>query len=306
MDHGRVIPAHDCLEQQQEGTVPMLLDRLRAYLSDRELSRIVAEAGSRHRRISASIISPLCLALERAAIDGNIPRSHEKMPRRILQFWDQVTIPADIQNCMASWRAIPNFEHVLFDEGRAREFIRMQYDARHLEAYDLCNHPAMKSDLFRLAYLYRHGGVYIDADDSYEGSSMNQSFGEGGLFRLRSVSFKTIPSDPPAVIYNNNPIFCVANDEILRKALERATMIMLSLGKRKFYNMLVITGPLNLSIAVYATALDCIANGADFRFYPIIGWDDVAKKNATMEYQKTTRNWRMAQIDARNIKNEQM
>lgn len=77
------------------------------------------------------------------------------------------------------------------------------------------------------------------------------------------------------------------------------------LKKKEFYNMVVITGPLNLSIAVYATALDCIASGADFRFCPIIGWDDVAKKNANMEYQKTARNWRMAQVEARNIGNEQ-
>jgi len=273
----------------------MLIDRLRVYLSDREFSRIVAEAGSPQRRISASIISPLCRALERAAIDGNLPKSQEKIPRRILQFWDQQSIPADVRNCMATWQAIPDFDHVIFDEPQAREFIKAEYDARHLEAFDLCNHPAMKSDLFRLAYLYRHGGVYIDADDAYQGSNINQLFGEDGLFRLRSVSFKRSPTEPPASIYNNNPIFCVANDEIIRKALERATTIMLSLGKREFYNMLVITGPLNLSIAVYAAALDCVASGEDFRFCPIIGWDDVAKKTGNMEYQKTARNWRTAQ-----------
>jgi len=283
----------------------MLIDRLRVYLDGRELSRIVAEAGSRQRRISASIISPLCLALERAAIDGIISKSHENVPRRIVQFWDQKTIPADVQNCMASWRAIPDFEHVVYDEVRAREFIRAEYDARHLEAWDLCNHPAMKCDLFRLAYLYRHGGVYIDADDTYRGANIQHFFDEDGLFRVRSASFTRSPSDPPATIYNNNPIFCVPNDEILRKALERATMILLSLGKREFYNMLVITGPLNLSIAVYATALDCVASSADFPFHPIIGWDDVARKNGNMEYQKTTRNWRMAQSEAQNAKSEQ-
>lgn len=282
----------------------MLIDRLKVYLSDRELTRIIAEAGSRHRRISAGIISPLCRALERAAIDGNNPTSHEKVPRRILQFWDQETIPADVQDCMASWRAIPDFEHVIFDDMRAREFIRVECEARHLDAYDLCNHPAMKSDLFRLAYLYRYGGVYIDADDVYEGSNMDCLFDRDGLFRLRSASYTRSPSERPAAIYNNNPIFCVANDEILRKALERATTVLLSLGKRDFYNMLVITGPLNLSIAVYATALDCVAKGTDFRFGPIIGWDDVAKKNDRMEYRKTSRNWRVAQIEARNIRDQ--
>lgn len=283
----------------------MLIDRLRVYLNDSELSRIVAEAGSRYRRISANIVSPLCRALERAAIDGNIPGSHEKVPRRIVQFWDQETVPPDVRDCIASWRAIPGFDHVLFDDVRAREFIRAECEARHLEAYDLCNHPAMKSDLFRLAYLYRHGGVYVDADDIYEGPDLNRLFDPDGLFRLRSISFTRSPAERPAMIYNNNPIFCVANDEILRKALERATMIMLSLGKRDFYNMLAITGPLNVSIAVYGTALDCIARGTDFLFNPIIGWDEVAKKSGMMEYQKTTRNWRTAQTEARNSKGEQ-
>ena len=281
----------------------MLIERLRVHLSERELSFVVAEAGSRQRRISASIIGPLCRALERAALDGYVPRSHEKVPRRILQFWDQETIPADIQECMASWRALPDFEHVVFDDVRAREFISTECEARHLEAYDLCNHPAMKSDLFRLAYLYHHGGVYIDADDTYAGSDISNLFDNDGLFRLRSASYTRSPSEPPAFIYNNNPIFSVAGDDILRKGLERATSILLSLGKRDHYNMLAITGPLNLSIAVYATALDCVAKGTEFRFHPIIGWDEVANKGVKMEYQKTTRNWRMAQAEAR--KNEQ-
>jgi hypothetical protein len=282
----------------------MLRDRLRGHLGKNELDRIVGEAGSTKRRISASIISPLCRALELAAIDGNIPGSQEKLPRRIVQFWDQETIPADVAACMATWRAIPDFEYLLFDEVRARDFIRTEYEGRHLEAYDLCNHPAMKSDFFRLAWLYRHGGVYIDADDACEGPNLDRLFREDGIFRLRSATFRKNPSDAPATIFNNNPIFSLPNDDILRKALERATMIMLSLGKRDFYNMLVITGPLNLSIAVYATALDCIANDAEFRFCPIIGWDEQAKKSGQMAYQKTKRNWRVAQ-DIHRDANEQ-
>lgn len=274
----------------------MLLDRLQAYLTQEELGRIVAEAGSPHRQISpdtVSAASPLCLALERAARDRNVPRSPESVPRRILQFWDQEAIPDDVHDCMVTWWEIPGFEHVIFNEETARDFIRAEYDARHVEAFDLCNHPAMKSDLFRLAYLHRHGGVYIDADDAYAGSGMDRLYREDGLLKLRTASFKKDPSMPPVTVFNNNPIFCVANDEVVRRALGRATRIMLALGKRENYNILVITGPVNLSIAVYTTALDCIARGTDFRFCPIIGWDDIAKKNTNLEYQRTKRNWRV-------------
>lgn len=280
----------------------MLLDRLKNFVSNQELSRIAAEAKSRRRRVSASVISPFCLALERAAMDGDFPKSHEKVPRRILQFWDQKTIPPDVQNCMASWRSIPDFDHVLFDEEQAREFIRTEYDARHLDAYDLCNHPAMKADLFRLAYLYRHGGVYIDADDSYQGSNLEQLFREDGLFRARTASFRRNLSEPPVTVYNNNPIFCVPNDKIIRMALQRAVGIMLSMGKSDFYNVVVITGPVNLSIAAYMTALDCIARDEEFLFCPIIGWDDIARKSENLEFQKTERNWRVAQQIHRDAK----
>jgi hypothetical protein len=273
----------------------MLIDRLKPYMSKDELYRIVSEARSSQRRINVRTVSPLCLALERAAIDGNIPSSAEKVPRKILQFWDQKTIPADVQDCMATWRAIPGFNHVIFDEDQARDFLRTEYDARHVEAYDLCSHPTMKSDLFRLACLYRHGGVYIDADDVFGGSGIDRLFRDDGFFKLRSASFKNIASQPAITIFNNNPIFCVAKDKILRNALERATTILLGLGKRDVYNILVITGPVNLSIALYATALDCIADGVEFRFCPILGWDDVARKNSNLEYQKTGRNWRRAQ-----------
>ncbi|HTT84701.1 MAG TPA: glycosyltransferase [Rhizomicrobium sp.] len=274
----------------------MLLDRLRAYLTRDELARIVAEARSPHRRIDLNNLGaagPLCLALERAAIDQKVPRSPEKVPRRILQFWDQEAIPEDVRNCMATWRAIPGFEHVVFHEEPARDFIRSEYHLRHLQAFDLCNHPAMKSDLFRLAYLYRHGGVYIDVDDAYAGSGMERLFRDDGLLKLRTASFKKDSSMNPVTIYNNNPIFCAPKDEVIGRALERATQIMLTLGKRETYNILIITGPVNISLALYTAAIDCIARNTDLRFSPIIGWDDIARKNTDLEYQRTSRNWRV-------------
>jgi hypothetical protein len=276
----------------------MLLDRLKPYLTREELGRIVAEARSPHRQINPGTVnaaSPVCFALERAAIDRNVPRSNEKVPRRILQFWDQETIPEDVDNCMATWRAIPGFEQVVFHEEAARDFIRAEYGLGHLEAYDLCNHPAMKSDLFRLAYLYRHGGVYIDADDAYAGSGMDRLFREDGLLKLRTASFKKDSSMHPVTVFNNNPISCVANDEIIRRALERATRIIRSLGERDNYNILLVTGPVNLSIALYTAVLDCIARNTDLRFSPIVDWDDIAKKNTNLEYQKTRRNWRVTE-----------
>lgn len=276
---------------------PMLLDRLSPHLTSDEFSHIVAEARSPRRRIDLSDLSTvgiLCRALELARPDQAASGSRkEKIPRRILQFWDQKTIPEDVRNCMATWQALPGFEHAVFDEKAARDFISTEYDSRHVEAFDLCNHPAMKSDLFRLAYLYRHGGVYIDTDDSYAGSGMERLFVPDGLLKLRTATFKKDSSTLPVTIFNNNPIFCAAKDEVVGRALERATSIILKLGKRETYNILIITGPLNISLALYTTALDCISKNADLLFSPIIGWDEIAEKHRDLEYQRTKRNWRV-------------
>ena len=93
--------------------------------------------------------------------------------RTIVQYWhDPMGVPADVQDCIASWRSLRSlgFEHVLFNDASARAFIAEHYPAEHVEAYDLCYHPAMRCDYFRLCYIYRFGGLYVDADEVYQGT----------------------------------------------------------------------------------------------------------------------------------------
>ncbi|HLY07175.1 MAG TPA: glycosyltransferase [Rhizomicrobium sp.] len=280
-----------------------VIERLRPYLTADEVRRILAEAGSSRQQINLNNVTAFSRACDLAAFNGLSLRSETPVPKRILQYWDRRDIPPDVATCMATWR-IPGFEYVLFDEEQAREFLKTDFDHRHLEAYDLCNHPAMKSDLFRMAYLHRYGGIFVDSDDSYRGAGL-ENLVQDGLFRLRTIGWRELPAQsavPTQLVpvasdrtaFNNNPIFCMAGDEILLKALDRATGILRALGPQRIYHQFVkFTGPTNLSLAVYATALDCIVNGREFYFSPIIGWDDIAAKNTELAYQKTDRNWRV-------------
>lgn len=88
------------------------------------------------------------------------------MPRRVMQFWDREP-PDQIQQLLARNRSLcaqAGAEYLLFDAGQARDFIQAHGTPLHLQAYDIAEHPAMKCDVFRLCYLARRGGFYVDAD----------------------------------------------------------------------------------------------------------------------------------------------
>lgn len=83
-----------------------------------------------------------------------------------MQFWDHHP-PAQIQTLLERTRALcssASVEYVLFDEARARAHLVEHVDASIVEAFDVAVHPAMKCDVFRLAWLYTVGGHYVDAD----------------------------------------------------------------------------------------------------------------------------------------------
>ena len=91
------------------------------------------------------------------------------IPRVIFQFWDESDIPEDVKSCMETWQVFKSkgFEYHLFNIDTARKFIIDNLSDQNVEAFDRCYHPAMKSDYFRLCYIYCNGGVYIDGDDIY-------------------------------------------------------------------------------------------------------------------------------------------
>ena len=98
--------------------------------------------------------------------DYERPSAHaQPIPKTIVQFWDSPDIPDDIARLMKSWDRCEGFEHRIFNDHTALAFIEDHCTAKVLKAFRMANHPAMRSDIFRLAYLAVSGGVYVDADD---------------------------------------------------------------------------------------------------------------------------------------------
>ncbi|AOY97560.1 hypothetical protein BKK79_37110 (plasmid) [Cupriavidus sp. USMAA2-4] len=99
-----------------------------------------------------------------AAASAPAPGPHQ--PLALVQYWDSADPPEEVRQALSSWAAAnPRLRHTVFCDARARDYLHTHYGADAVAAYDWCHHPAMKSDLFRLAYLARDGGVYVDADE---------------------------------------------------------------------------------------------------------------------------------------------
>jgi tetratricopeptide (TPR) repeat protein len=88
------------------------------------------------------------------------------IPQKIMQYWDQKSPPEDIAKLLSTWVGVhPGYQYCRFDDAAARGYLATHHPQAVLNAYRRATHPAQASDLFRLAYLFREGGFYIDADD---------------------------------------------------------------------------------------------------------------------------------------------
>jgi len=139
------------------------------------------------------------------------------IPRRIGQFWD-AHIPPDIERLCEEWRANnPDFLYRRFSGAEARNYLAEFGPPGAQAAFDIAVEPAMKADLFRLAYLFHEGGFYVDADDR-------------GLKPLAEIA----PDDCDLVVYQedlgtigNNFVGAAPRHPVIALAVEEATAAIL-------------------------------------------------------------------------------
>lgn len=87
------------------------------------------------------------------------------IPPRIVQYWHAEDPPQDVRQAIDKVQACnPAMACSVFHEADARAFIAAHFGNDMQALFDFCFHHTMKSDLFRLCYLYVHGGIYVDVD----------------------------------------------------------------------------------------------------------------------------------------------
>jgi len=232
-----------------------------------------------------------------------------KLPKRIVQFWDDLDrLPGDVRECIESWRKTEEqgVERLLFDERKARDFIRRKLGARYKKAYDKCYHPAMQSDYFRLCYILVEGGCYIDADDVYHGSPIQHLFSDGRL-KLQPLCYdmstnKMVPpplfTEPGANVlswifyFNNNPLIAVSGHPIVARALAQATLNLEQDMANGLPEIQSTAGPGNLTKSISDAATE---NGESERALLVLrDWENIAKSSWALSYRNDQRNWRLS------------
>lgn len=93
------------------------------------------------------------------------------IPRIIHQTYISRALPAaGYRACQTWWLANPEYEYRFYDDATCQALMESWYgpDAPELEAYNMLYAGAYKSDIFRLALLYRVGGVWADVSSVCE------------------------------------------------------------------------------------------------------------------------------------------
>jgi tetratricopeptide (TPR) repeat protein len=153
------------------------------------------------------------------------------IPRRIVQFWDAAEPPDDVAALMHTVRGRnPDWEYVRFDLAAAEAFLSTHFPPAVAWALRRARHPASKADLFRLAYLHRHGGIYIDADDR----------AIGPLEAIVPASAKLLTYQESYSTLGNNVLGAVPGHPVIARALAEAVA---ALNRGDGESLWLCTGP---------------------------------------------------------------
>lgn len=277
---------------------PPLLEKMQQIYQEQGISRNQMLAGviaEEPAYVGASLY--LAMSLRQQGVFAKLRRSFERVgnrspkvvsgmdqiPRRIVQFWDSGAPPMEMQRLMASWlEQNPGYEYVRFSTRSASMFIRKYCDENILKAFQLCEHPANQSDLFRLIYLSMMGGFYVDADD-----------------RCLASLEPLVASGAELVVYQeeyaigNNFIGCVPGQTAIRLALAEAVGSLLEYSAESPWFK---TGPGLVTSSICSTLLPFLSCG-DYRVWPrlaVLTLEELKSyvwSRGELAYKNTGRSW---------------
>lgn len=152
------------------------------------------------------------------------------IPKNIAQYWDG-PIEDELRCLMESWKQLnPNYKYECFDRSSALKFLSENYPKSVVDAFSSARLPAMASDIFRVAWCLKKGGVYIDSAS-----------------RCLSPLSEWIVENAHMVLMRkwhggvwNGFIAAEKNSKVLKKILDR---IVSNINNRTSNNVWLVTGP---------------------------------------------------------------
>jgi mannosyltransferase OCH1-like enzyme len=244
------------------------------------------------------------VGIDSACRPGNAPG---RIPRNLIRFWhDHSELPDDVAACMSTWERLVDHGFVIrtFDEIGAGRYISDRLGAREVAAFGQCSHPAMQCDYLRLCVLLIEGGLYVDCDNVLLGDGWMRLFDDdrlklqplcydisaGGMMPDVDIWRACLPAGARNFYVNNDPIAALPGHPVLRRALDRATELLLRGDDRP--EIQTTTGPGNLTTVLAAYAHAQLQRGSALDFHLIRGWDAIAEMRWDLSYRNDERNWR--------------
>lgn len=229
---------------------------------------------------------------------------NSSIPRRIVQYWDTNPIPKDVEEVMNSWKE-SGLSITIFNKNSALEFIKDNFEENIINAFNRCCHPAMRSDYFRLCFLYLEGGLYVDADDKYNGISIDFLFENNNLklnplcydkknnemIDLNNFYYENNFNHDYIYYINNNPLIAPKRHRLIEIAFIEATKNLLN-EKTNFNEIQSVAGPGNISACIVRYTLECKALCLETNYELLTNWDEISKPFWGLEYRFDKRNWR--------------
>lgn len=204
----------------------------------------------------------------------NDPNPNSEIPKQIVQYWNDT--PSDvivqIQNTVAI--SNPDFKQIIFNRDQAYTFLLEHYGYDIATAFKSIKIPAMQSDVFRIAYVYKYGGGYLDSTIGITKSLIPL------ISNKRAVFFRNII--PPHDTIINGVFFATPKNVILKGICQT---IFQNLLQKKEGNIIHITGPAVYNAVVKKMESDDVL---------IVDW----LKFAIKEYFSTHRNLTHTNKDA--------
>jgi len=85
------------------------------------------------------------------------------VPKVIVQYWNGDNIPPDVLSLMESWKKYnPDYKYEIYNFKAAHDFILKNYGSEGAKIFNNAKLPAMQSDIFRVAFCLKNGGIYVD------------------------------------------------------------------------------------------------------------------------------------------------
>ncbi len=191
------------------------------------------------------------------------------------QYWDQKKYPKKIEYFIDRNRSAYKEKYSLYDYESAKNYINQNFEKRITYAFNLCWHPAMRSDFFRIAKLFIEGGFYCDIDDLpnlMESYTKDVNFiALSAITEINSRMYRGFHLvDGSSVLDNcyltNSPILVSKRNPIIGLCLFKATFDLLY-GQENLISIHGTTGPglISTGIQVYYT----LPNNKNVKFYTI-------------------------------------